>query len=297
MAFNVMAQRNLSAYSEALHRKVVLLRRMSVKHPSARNDVATIYRALKHCQFNGTVCEHDVLSSCSICPPPVQGARETWQPAGTPVLGPVSMLLQSLFEVAAGLDDHLVIHGDATLKIDVMNCPYQHLKPSLMLLSNAARTKFLSTVREDYASMHSFDHMVYHKAFNKLSTEDKAWITNVHVMAAWTPDKLAHTFDHLDAGCPYCSHHEGTIIHWYYQCPKFLAIRQAWHQHLQLLDPGLEAHAILIGLPPKLPSDLNDKLFNSNATNAIPARASHLTSLLRTKRERSTIPRLPTSLV
>ena len=196
MAFNVTAHRNLSAYAESLHRKVVLLRRIIVKHLKARQNVDHVLGLLTNCGFNGTACDRCTLQSLPVCPPPGQGGRDPWQPAGTPISGPISLLLQGLFEVAAGMDKSLVVHGDVTLRIDILNCPYQHLKPCMMLLSSAARTRHLQSSRKSFASLTSFDHHSYHAALKKLSVEDKAWINNVHVMAAWTPDKLAKVYEH-----------------------------------------------------------------------------------------------------
>ena len=116
---------------------------MIVKHPEARQNVDHDLGLLTSCGSNGTACDQRTIQSLPVCPPPGQGARDPWQPAVTPISGPISLLLQGLFEVAAGMDKSLVVHGDITMRIDISNFPYQHLKPSMMRLSSTARTRHL----------------------------------------------------------------------------------------------------------------------------------------------------------
>jgi len=78
------------------------------------------------------------LKTCTPAPPPNAPNRRAWRP-GRPALGPIALLLCSVFEVAAGIDSNFVIHKHNEQPIHVLAAPFQTIKPLISTMAKNAR--------------------------------------------------------------------------------------------------------------------------------------------------------------
>ena len=151
--------------------RMVLFRRMWVKHPQYRTLMHDIYNHYNNIHAHGCFVNQEHLAGLKPAPPPAAKGRKLWSPRTT-MYGPIGILLFSAHLVAASVSPDFVLHCHGEADLNLCHIPFQHLRPSVQELAKNARFRAACTERSDLDGIQEIDRPVLAAALKGRSEEE-----------------------------------------------------------------------------------------------------------------------------
>jgi hypothetical protein len=137
------------------------------------------------------------------------------------VQGPVGLLLQSLHEHGAFIDDSFIIRAGPVRCLDLRYMPLQGLKRSTDDLITDVHFAFLQGNRTALQHAGTFNKRVYFDALGKVPLVDRNLLRSAQCLALWSADADAKKCQVGDGSCPFCGSRSAGTIHEVWHCRAF----------------------------------------------------------------------------
>ena len=149
MTFHTATMTPVDPVAEIVFPRVALRRRMLFKHPSLRKRVEDIYDIYASRNEHGIATDANIVGALAAAPYPGKDSQAALpNPAGKP-RGMIPLLLQSLRDYCMGMFKQLLIGDSNFLALDILQTPFQHVKPMLHSSAMQVRCKLAATTRAD----------------------------------------------------------------------------------------------------------------------------------------------------
>merc|ERR1711972_688254 len=113
--------------AEILRKRATTLRRMLVKHLEERARVDRVVWMHLTAKREGTFQGEPELANATPAPPPSAAGRAAYK-SEQHQTGPISLLLDSLYQAGMRLDEHLQIWAPGEPPFHIMRAPWNHLQ-------------------------------------------------------------------------------------------------------------------------------------------------------------------------
>ena len=192
LCFGLLATRDeLDPFSVIFLRRIVMLRRMLVKHPTILSGVQDIMDNYIQNRFPGTLADITDLHMVQPAPPFGHQDRAAWK-HGIVASGPIGHLLYSAAHYGVIIDRDLNCHRHNEVHFSIQHIPYQFLRLAARQFISSVRTAHACSTRSDLQNTSDIDFSVLHKCLGSSQMEeDEMRIVRWHLtMSGWSDYKL-----------------------------------------------------------------------------------------------------------
>ena len=158
--------------------------------------------------------------------------------------GPIGLLLQCLARFGMTLDADWQIQAQDEATLNLIQHPYQQVRPMLFERPIRARHRFAELVRPSIAGNGEVAWDVTREFVDTLAREDNILMQRILICGVWTASTIARGDALKSAVCPWCKGAVEDLEHLLWRCPEFTAVRAASWPGAELPDPN--------ALPPSL---------------------------------------------
>ena len=230
-------------------RRVVMLRRMLVKHPSIADGVRDAISLYNERNFPGTISDH--LDDSNITTAPVVGnsLRAPWKKIHH-AWGPIGYLLLSASHYGVAITPSLQFRQRYEVAFSIFDVPYQYLKPLVIMAARRARLQQAALKRQYLAIGQELDYQLLYRLVRKQDGENRRRLRWHLSLAGWSNSTL-HDAGAIDSGSCQCGAAQQTTLHLLRDCPL---TEHLWKDN-PLLCFIFEHDApdmLVMGLPPAL---------------------------------------------
>ncbi len=250
-------------------RRCILFRRSIAKKPHLLQVAQQIFDAYAEIDYVGIFHSHDELANLYFGAPAGHEKRNLFKPSVTPQ-GPIGLLLFSANLYTSAFSREFVLSQHRETSIDIINDPFQFVKPLVRGFIVNSRSRFAAFTRTDLTSELEIDFGTVNRALDKIDKETRPIVTSLVCLATWDHVTLARV-DQLEIDqiikCPHCECTQPDFMH-YFRCPAFKDTCLAHFPNFQsLLDLDLPIH-FFKGIAHTLPADPS-LVFASSTSNTI----------------------------
>ena len=248
-------KQDLDPHLHQATRRAVLFRRMWAKHQQMQPVIDYVLQAYIAMGIGGSISfdpEAPELPSFPLgpAPPPGKPGRAKWRP-NIPMHGPISLLLYSVHQLAASIDQHRVLHYEHS-SIDLINTPYQQLRPMIMQVAADARMAAAIDTRSDLHQGFKLDRRVLSEALKNRDKEDRRILDHFLSLSSWDNQKLVECGQRETSKCEFCDEPIQTTHHLLHCCPGLKGARDISLSAIRNCDINDLPKAMQSGLPPVL---------------------------------------------
>ena len=249
---------HLDPHARILARRLLLLRRMLRLYPELRPTALEILAHYAAAQRRGSAWRvGDKL------------------PEGR-AAGPVDLVLHSLHEAGAWLDDSFTIHYDNDGPARLLTDPVQLIKNRALFAHLAAQVATLAASRQALEGLAGVGEETYTALLPSLSAEDAGLLRVALGGGVWSGEFLfaANKVDAPD--CPFCQCQVESLFHMWFECPHVQDLVTANPLFTEGLLAALPKALTTYGLAPPLPSDPFGALWGGDVDAMQPSAARQL---------------------
>jgi hypothetical protein len=198
--------------------RVVGIRRYVEKCERGRAHFKAIHDRYIQEKFVG-IAEGSDLAGLEPAPPSGHAGRGRWAAPFTPK-GPVGLLLHSLHQAGAALDNEGFIRQMDEVPLQVFDLPINHLKNAARDVAIRARERAAGAARTHLDSLQEIDTQVLRLALAKGEKDDRGLLNYLSSGGAIS-NMLKTRFDYdASTRCPHCQELGQDIIHTLWRCPE-----------------------------------------------------------------------------